>query len=74
MNTFSVRQGIKNPENLNPDSMTDELRNRIWNAVKFYINNSFKYGNPNRDEVIELLWDKFFKKDVDNLNSWDSYR
>jgi hypothetical protein len=70
---FSKRQKIIEPKNLNPKEMPTELRNRIWNVVKDYIDNKFS-GDSNRDHAIEYIWDKFFKQDKDNLRYRDSYR
>lgn len=72
MPTFSERQGIRQPQNLNPDTMPDELRNRLWNIIKIYIDKEIR-GQYSREEVIRQVWDKFFKEDTDKLKSWDSY-
>lgn len=73
-NSFSERQGIIKPATLDPKDMPIELRNRIWNAVKVYVDNGFRARSGDRDAIIELLWDNFFKQDKDNLRKWDSYR
>jgi hypothetical protein len=73
MSSFSERQKIIELKNLNPSEMPIELRNRIWNLTKDYIDNRFS-GNFNRDEVVENLWDKFLKQDKDILKGWDSSR
>jgi hypothetical protein len=72
-NSFSIRQKIIGPKDLGPKEMPIELRNRIWNVVKDYIDNKFS-GNIDREYAIELIWDKFFKQDKDDLRSWDSFR
>lgn len=73
MSTFSERQGIIQPESLKTDDMPDELRNRLWNVIKNYIDKEF-HGDQKRDVVMELLWDKFFKENKDTLKRWTSYR
>lgn len=63
-NTFSKRHGIIETTVLDPKVISTELRNRLWNEIKKYIDN---FNGPNRDEVIKHLWDRFFKEDIDNL-------
>jgi len=73
MDSFSERQKLIELKNLDPNEMPIELRNRIWNVVKDYIDNKFS-GNFDREVVVESLWDKFFKQDKDILRRWDSFR
>ncbi len=63
-NLFSERHEIIKLVNLNPNEMPNELRNRIWNATQKYIE-GFSPGD--RNDVIQYLWDRFFKEDVDAL-------
>lgn len=74
MTTFSERQGIIKDTSLNPKSMPNELKNRLWNIIQDYIDSDFKYGEPSREEVVESLWDKFFKENKNNLRRWNSNR
>ena len=70
---FSERQKLVELKNLEPSEVPIELRNRIWNVVGDYIDNRFS-GNFDREDVIESLWDRFFKQDKDILEKWDSFR
>ena len=74
MTTFSERQGIIKDSNLDPKIVPNKLKNRLWNIIQDYIDNNFKYGKPNREDVIGCLWDKFFKENKNNLKGWDSCR
>lgn len=74
MTTFSERTGIIKNTSLDPKSMPDELKNRVWNIIQDYIDNDFKYGQLNREDVIGFLWDKFFKENKNNLRGWNSNR
>jgi hypothetical protein len=71
-NSFSKRQGLASLESIKPDEMTDDLRNRLWNIIKDYIDKEFR-GNYKRDDIIEHVWDNFYKQDKDKLKSWTSY-
>lgn len=71
INSFSERHEIIKPASLNPNEMPIELRNRLWNITQKYIDD-FNY-QPNRNEVIKYLWDRFFGGDVDALRSYRSY-
>ena len=70
-NSFSERQGIIKLNSINPNDMPTELRNRLWNVVKNYIDNKF-HGRNTRDVVIERIWDEFFKQDIDKLEGRDN--
>lgn len=67
-NLFSERYKYKKLENLKPDEMPDFLRNRLWNVIKEYID-----SHKNRDKVIEIVWDEFFKEAKDSLKSREIY-
>lgn len=67
---FSERQGISKPLSLNPEDMPIELRNRLWNLVQKYIDKS---RTPPRKDVIEYLWDGFFKKNRNSLEKFNEY-
>lgn len=71
INLFSERHGIIKPVSLNPDEMPIGLRNRLWNITQKYID-----GFSERNEVIQYLWDRFFKEDVGALkhSSYDYIR
>lgn len=86
METFSQRIGIKPKDVIQIDSMNDDLRNKLWNALKnFYwdqvppppLEARIFGGNSlflHRDmrTLIYLLWDNYFKKQVDTLkNNWE---
>lgn len=71
-NLFSQRQGISEDIALKTDEMTDEVRNRLWNKVKIYIDN-FSNSNMSRNDLIKYLWDRFFKEDIDSLRHSNGY-
>lgn len=60
--SFSERQGYKNISKIDPETMPDSVRRRIWNALKKFFDNYSK-----RNEAIKKVWDEFFKGDIDNL-------
>lgn len=70
INSFSERHEIIKPASLNPNEMPIGLKNRLWNVTQKYID-SFIY-QPNRNDVIKYLWDRFFKGDVDALRYWEN--
>jgi hypothetical protein len=73
MPTFSERQGIIKSENLDIKNMPIELKNRLWNLINGYIESfAGQYNYSDRDNVIEYLWDKFFKETKSSLKGWDS--
>ena len=72
MKSFSERKGIKPPRQIvQIDSMTDELRNSLWNAlhIEVWESENFmhdRYGNfPGIDNFSALLWFRYFKKPID---------
>lgn len=73
-NLFSQRQSITKDLDIKTDELPIEVRQRLWNEIKDYINKKFSYNK--RNEVIEYLWDRFFKEDIDSLKvtrNFDSY-
>lgn len=62
--SFSERHGIIKPLSLDPNEMPIELRNRIWNATQKYVDG---FSPNERNDVIQYLWDRFFKEEVDAL-------
>ena len=72
MTSFSQRKGIKpTAEVLQVDSMSDELRNSLWNAldVAFWSTKDFvfaQYGYGEIEEFSRQLWFNYFKKPVDS--------
>lgn len=69
INSFSERHGIIKPVSLNLNEMPIELRNRLWNVIEKYIND---FNDNDRNNVIQYLWDRFFKEDVGTLE-YSSY-
>ena len=72
MKNFSERQGLTPvSEIIQTDSMTEELRNSLWNVLDLeiwsaprFINDS--YGPPGEIDPFSLsLWVKYFKKPID---------
>lgn len=75
-NLFSERYGYKKIKTLQPEEMPESLRNRIWNFLQESINKGElmvqdKYGiKMDRNEIIEIIWDKFFKGGLDELKKY----
>lgn len=78
MGSFSERMGIKPVrEILQTDSMDDELRNRLWNALDINYWNYFgipPYDEDNVDIFFILIWDRYFKRPIDTLPKYNSGR
>ena len=72
--SFSERQGILQSAFLDPKEMPAGLRNRIWNITKDYIDNGFHADGYDRNIIIGLLWDNFFKQNKDILRKYTDYR
>ena len=72
MKTFSERKGLKPvSEIIQIDSMTEALRNSLWNAldIQFWSKKDFvhsQYRSPRIKRFSRLLWVKYFKKPVDS--------
>ena len=73
---FSQRQGIKPVKvNIQIDSMDDDLRNRLWNAliihywsrVRSDLDSSPPAHIPETQRLIRDLWHEFFKKPLDTI-------
>ena len=69
---FSERENIVESLAIKPDQMNKQIKNRIWNLLDKHIEsyNSFE----KRNTLIEVMWDKFFKEDIGDLNGEESYR
>lgn len=63
---FSQRHGLVKVMDLKKDDMPIGVSNRLWNKISQYIE-GFGNSHPSRNEVIKLLWDRFFKEDIDTL-------
>ena len=72
MPTFSERYGHKPVQSvLQVDSMNDDLRNALWNALQVAIWDSDRFmysqhGQPGMDGFSKVLWARFFKKPIDS--------
>uniref|UniRef100_A0A7V3ZX07 HEPN AbiJ-N-terminal domain-containing protein n=1 Tax=candidate division WOR-3 bacterium TaxID=2052148 RepID=A0A7V3ZX07_UNCW3 len=80
-NLFSDRYKYKRKIYLNPEEVTDSLKKRIYNLVEKCLENpelfelhyenefgsKIKIRGKNRDKLIEILWDEFFKEDIQVL-------
>jgi hypothetical protein len=75
-NLFSERYGYKKLKQLRPNEMPDSLRKRIWNFLQKSINEGEfmvqkRYEiKMDRNRVIEIIWDKFFKEDLNELKKY----
>lgn len=72
-NLFSERYRYKRIKLLQPNEMPDYLRKRIWNFLQKCINEGEFVIQKNyetrvdRDKVIKIIWDNFFKEDLNEL-------
>ena len=72
MKTFSERKGLKPvSETIQISSMTNELRNSLWNALHLAIWSKDYFvrrrnGSPRIMEFSLILWSDYFKKPVDS--------
>lgn len=72
MKSFSERMGLKPiREVLQKDSMDDELRNRLWNALDLSYWIDFKnigsYDDQNVYVFFYKIWDRYFKRPSDTM-------
>ncbi|HEV7859349.1 MAG TPA: hypothetical protein VGO91_12090 [Pyrinomonadaceae bacterium] len=84
MQSFSQRKGLKPIKSImQVDSMDEDLRNGLWNALKiFYWNKAdespFVYHLPSISDIYLLLvftWRDYFKKPIENIsNDWNTVR
>jgi len=74
MKLFSQRKGIKPVKNImQVDSMDDDLRNGLWNALTMFYWNQVKvviygYDYGKVDILLQMLWHSYFKKPIDTLS------
>lgn len=76
MMKFSQRIGVKPAtKQIQLESMDEELRNGLWNALKICVFDSpNKFGNPFNFKIFaEDLWHNFYKLPIDTIpvNSWE---
>jgi hypothetical protein len=73
MNSFSQRKGLKQIKSVvQVDSMDDDLKNGLWNAMQvFYFNKAtsgYRVSDfPNLDLLLHFIWRDFFKQPVDTM-------
>lgn len=76
MTLFSQRKGLKPVKNImQVDSMDEDLRNSLWNALSIYYwnemeDNKFLYNVEDIDFLFKRLWHNFFKKPLDTLDDY----
>ena len=76
MRLFSQRKGLKPVKSImQVDSMDDDLRNGLWNALTIFYWNQVKtvelgYGPVNQDmqSLLTKLWDEYFKQPIDTID------
>ncbi len=59
-NLFSERYKYKELKQLRPDEMSENLKKRIWNFFQKSLDS----------DKIEIIWDKFFKEDLNELKRY----
>lgn len=71
METFSERNKILPPKNIQLNGIDDDLRIRIWNIVNIALFHEKAYGFDSftyeEEDLIEEIWINLFNKDVDSL-------
>jgi hypothetical protein len=79
MKSFSQRKGLKPVKSvMQVESMDDELRNGLWNALSLHYWDLIKpldygyllSGYPNMNILFRLLWIYYFKKTLDSLDNY----
>jgi hypothetical protein len=84
MDLFSYRHGIKkNPDTFQTESISDELRNRLWTCLfNRFFSKPYSYDSgfggggwiyPEHRQACELIWDYYFKDPIDNLENNGRY-
>jgi hypothetical protein len=81
MKLFSQRKGIKPVKSvIQVDSIDDELRNGLWDALIFHYWDQMEEHNYisscyNIDILFKKLWHNYFKRPIDTLKNWwdDTY-
>ena len=71
MNRFSERLGITPEKMVQLDDMDDELRNRLWNAIRFQW---YLWSRDSERDFYRLAWDEFFKRSIDGIEYYDNDR
>ena len=71
MNRFSERLGITPEKMIQLDGMDEDLRNRLWNAIRYEWDSwsmDFKLG------FYRTAWDTFFKRSIDKIAFYERDR
>lgn len=72
MPLFSQRRGLTPVrKKIQIDSIDNELKNRLWSSIKEYWYIRHRYADKVFRNMMEKLWDSFFKLPLDTL-PWDS--
>ena len=71
MNRFSERLGITPEKMVQLDDMDDELRNRLWNAIRY---EWYSWSQGVRLGFYRSAWDVFFKRSIDAIKSSEHQR
>jgi len=79
---FSQRKGLKPIRKLiQSESMDDDLRNRLWNALTLYYWNKvrtpwlYESGNEDIFALFKLIWHNYFRHPLDTLDMyWEDTR
>ena len=76
-NLFSERYEYQKIKDLQPDEVSDGLKNRIYNLIQkciecpndfgIFYRGEYEMRFINRNKFIEMLWDEFFKEDIEVL-------
>ncbi len=66
---FSERLGITNRE-LIKENMTSEIRNRVWNTIVIYLENSFALSTLHKKLII--IYDKCFKSSISTVKLYSN--
>ena len=64
LNRFSERLGITPEKMVQLDDMDDELRNRLWNVIRFQW---YFWSRDSERDFYRLAWDEFFKRSIDGI-------
>ena len=71
MNSFSERTGISPAKMVQIGYMDKQLRNRLWNAIRYPWHT---WSLDGRVDLYMLIWDEFFRRSADQIGSNENRR
>jgi hypothetical protein len=79
MSTFSERHGYVKPKSIQFESMDDDLKNGIWNAIQLYFLRKRRQSasdfidDDEIESIFSVIWIKFLKLPIDTMHPhWEN--